>query len=423
LAKNNTMRYLFFLAFVGLFFCSFTDEPIKVTTKDVLTSVQKERSVVANLQTIDFLNKLNFNLPILKEIGLRYGTDDISNAKRQYASTFGFNSFKLIKEQKSIKNAQLDVYQAKKDMLVSQAIQERYVYMTDAYFSQTLLNYQRSLDTLLSQKNTVLKTSLKNGIAIKIKDLVETEDDIRSLKMASTEMDNIRVSSFQRIKEYLGLKGDFVLNFNDFVNIQKIEEAINSIKISRNLQSAEMKLNQSKVNLSQAELRVEEAAFKQIFNNFQLIYEHKNKTDFTIQDFSFRVGLNIPIKGNLRPKQNELLLDIKTAENDYQFAYFETDRQTKAQVLKIENLLKQYRLNSETLNNSLSNNLLNTPSVLATLAPSDIVDLKIIQQKKNIELYKTMYQLVHEYIKLLDITGDLALTPYKNYLSNSFEKW
>jgi hypothetical protein len=388
-----------------------------------LTSAQKERRIVINSQTVDFINKLNFKLPLLKDLGFKYGTDDFTNAKRQYSSSFGFNSFKVIKEQQAIKNAQLGVYQAKKDMMLGQVIQERYIHITNAYFSQTLLDYQRSLDTLLNQKNTVLKTSLQKGIAIKIKDLVETEDDIRDLKRTSTEMDNLRVLSYQRIKEYLGLQNAIVLNFDNFISLSKIEETLNTIKTSFSFQSPELKLSQSKMNLSKAELRLEEASFKQVFNSFQLIYEHKNKTDFTAQDVSFRIGFNIPIKGNLRPKQNELLLDIKDAENDYQFAYFEMNRQTKGQVLRIESLIKQYRLSTETLSNSLSNNLLNTPSVLATLSPSDIIDLKIIQQKKNIELAKTLYQLVEEYIKLLDITGDLTLPPYKNYLCNNFEKW
>ncbi len=44
----------------------------------------------------------------------------------------------------------------------------------------------------------------------------------------------------------------------------------------------------------------------------------------------------------------------------------------------------QLLLNSQnTLNTSISNNILNTPSVLATLSAADIIDLKIIQQKKD----------------------------------------
>lgn len=417
------MRNILLIACLWLLSSFITEDPIKISVKDVLTSVQKERRIIAHLQTVDFLNRLNYRLPLLKDLGLRYGTDDFTNAKRQYAASFGLNTFKIIKEQQALKNAQLSVYQAKNDLSLSQVVQERYVNMVDVYFSEALLARQQALDTLLNQKNTVLKTSLQKGISIKVKDLVETEDDIRNLRRDLSEMNNIQALSYQKIRDYTGIQSAFVLNFGNFITLSKLEEILNTLKTHKNFQLPELKITQSRINLSQAELRLEEASFKQVFDGFQLIYEHKNKTDFSTQDFSFRLGFNIPIKGNIRPKQNELLLEIKEAENDYQTVFFETDKQLKTQILRIENLIKQYRFSLETLNNSLSNNLLNTPSVLATLSPSDVIDLKIIQQKKNIELAQTHYQLIQEYIKLLDITGDLTNAPFKNYLSNNLERW
>lgn len=420
---NKTMKNFYLVVSLWLLASSFTEDPIKISVKDILTSVQKERRVTTSSQSLDFLNKLDYRIPILKDLGLKYGTDDLTNSRRQYSASFGFNNFKMIKEQQAIKSAQSSVYQSKRDLVLSQVVQERYMNIVDVHFTETILSQQRTLDTFLNQKNTVLKTSLQKGIPIKVKDLVETEDDIRSLQVAAAEMDNIRLLSYQRIKEYMGVQSPFTLVSNSFVTVAKLEEVLNGIKANRNYQTAELKMSQSRMNLSQAELRLEEASFKQFFDGFQLIYEHKNKTELSTQDFSFRVGFNIPLKGNLRPKQNELLLDIKEAESEYQMTFYETDRETKTQILRIENLLKQYRLCLESLNKSLSNSLLSNPSVMATLSPSDIIDLKIIQQKKNIELVKSEFELVKEYIKLLDITGDLTYSPYRNFLSNSLEKW
>jgi hypothetical protein len=417
------MRYRFLSIFLWLLLTAFTEDPIKISVRDVLTSAHKESRVVSQSQTVDFLDRLNYRLPLVKSLGFKFGADDFTNSGQQYATALGFNSLKVIKAQQGLKTAQIGVYQAKKDALISQVVQERYLNVVDMFFSQTILGNQRSLDTLLNQKNTVLKLSLQKGMAIKIKDLVETEDDIRSLRLLSAEMNTILGLSQQRIQEYMGLQNTVALSFDNFIALPKLKEVLNILKTNRNIQTPELKVTQSKINLAQSELHAEEAAFKQVFDGFQLIYENKNKSDFSTRDFSFRLGFNIPIKGNLRPKQNELLLDIKSAENDYQATLFETDRELKGQVLMLENCVNQYQICLETLSNSLSNNLLSTPSVLATLAPSDIVDLKIMQQKKRIELTKMQYTLIKEYIKLLSITGDLTAAPYKNYLSNALEKW
>lgn len=418
------MRYSYFsILILWLTLSSFTDDPIKVSVKDILSSVQKERRMTISTQASNYLNTLNYRLPLFKSIGLKYGANDLTNKGTQYSASFGFNSFKIIKEQQSLKTAQFDVYQAKKDLILNQVIEERYNNITDAYFSQILLTSQRNLDTLLNQKNIVLKTSLQKGIPIKVKDLVETEDDIRSLRLSSADMESIKSLSYQRIKDYIGLQNTFILTFDNFITVAKLEETLNAIKINKPLLTPELKLSQTQMHLAQSELRLEEASFNQIFDGFQLIYEPSKKTEVFTQDFSFRLGFNIPLKGNLRPKQNELLLDIKEAESDYQMIFYEKDRELKAQVLRIESLIKQYRLCYETLHTSISTNILNNPSVLGTLSPSDIIDLKIIQQKKNIELFKTHYDIVKEYVKLLNITGDLTTAPYKNYLSNTLDKW
>lgn len=410
---------LFCLTFLGLILTAFTEKPIKISITDILESAQKERRFVMNNQTLGQLNTLNYRLPFVKDIGLRYGTDDLTNTQGQYAASFSFNTFKLIREQEKIKTAQINLYQAKKDMLLAQILADRYTNITDAYFAQLLLNSQNQLDTLLNQKNTVLKTSLQKGIPIKVKDLVETEDDIRSLRFSMAEMGNIKSLSYQHIKEYLNIEGDFVLSFNDFITIGKLEQVVNNIKVNKNIQTPELRYNQSRMALSEAELRVEEASFKQIFDNIQFIYRNDQKSDLLLNDVSFRLGFNIPIKGNLRPKKNELLLDIKEAENDYQFAYFQMNKELKLQILQLENLIKQYKISQNTLNTSISNNILNTPSVLATLSAADIIDLKIIQQKKTVELHKIYYDIIKEYVKLLTINSDFVFAPQKNFLSNT----
>jgi hypothetical protein len=418
------MRTIFSLSILWIFCCAFGgDDPIKISVKDILIGVQQEKSVATNMQTTNFLRDLNYRLPLLKEFGVRYGSDDLTNAKRQYAAVFNFNTFKTIKEQQSVKIAQLSAYQAKKDVLLNEVIQERYMSMVDAYFAQSLLTKHRALDSLLNQKNTILKISLQKGMPIRVKDLVETEEDIRRLRLSMADIETIWELSYQKIRRYLGVQAKFELSFDNFIAVPKIEHLLNGLKSNKNIQNPELKTNQSEANLSQAALRLEEATFNKFFDGVQLIYEHKNRTEFSPQYFSFRVGVNIPIKGNLRPKQNELLLDIKDAENDYHVGFSQTEKRINAQILTLENLFKKYRLCQDMIQNSLSNNILNTPAVRNTLLPADIIDLKILQQKKILESINVQYEIVKSYIQLLTVNGDFVYSPRKNYLSNAMESW
>ena len=417
------MKQTVFILLVWLIISAFADDPIQISVKDVLSSTLKERRFLNSQKNIDFANGLNYRLPVVSDLGFRYGADDLLKSKQQFAMTFGFNSFRKIREQSSIKNAQINLYLAKKDILTGQVIKERYKDIVDVYCTSAVINNQKRLDTLLNQRNIAFKTALQKGLPVKIKDLVETEEDMRNLRVSLSETQNIYATGYQRIRDYLGVQQAVALNFGNFISVTKLENVLNTLKMTHAWQTPEVKMRQNQVNLAQAELKLEEADFHQVFDGVQLVYERAPKNDFTIKDFSYRVGVKIPLKGNFRPKQNELLLDIKDAENDYNFASFETERQVKMQILKVESTLKLYYESLERLNNSLAKSFLSTPSVFSTLSATDIIDLKIIQQKKEIDLAQAHYKLITDYIALLDMTGNLVYTPYKNYLSDGLEKW
>jgi hypothetical protein len=371
----------------------------------------------------DFVNELNYRLPLIKSVGLKYGTDDISNSKRQYAATFGVNSFKTIKAQEGFKAAQVKLFDAQKNISYNEVLQARYIDMVEMYFAHHFLGKQQLLDTLLNQKITVLKTSLQKGIAIKVKDLAETEDDIKTLRLALIATDDKKAVSYDKIKTYMKIQHQFVMSFDNFITVKRIENVVNSFKNNQKTRPPELEARENRIQLSKSELKIEEANFHQWFDGVQVIYEQKNKTDFSTQDFSFRVGFNIPIKGNFRPKQNELLIEAREAAQALEMESYNTEKYVKAQLIHLDNLLKQYYLCAVLAENSLSNNILNTPSVISTLPPMDIIDLKILQAKKNIELMKIQYEVFKAYIDLLGTTGALIATPHKNYLHNLLEKW
>ena len=417
------MKQSLIILLIGFLLSAFSEDPIQISVKDVLASTLRERRFVNSQKNIDFANSLNYRLPVLSDLGFKYGADDFLKSKQQYAMTLGFNSFRKIREQAAIKNAQINLYLAKKDILTEQVIKERYKDIVDVYCTNLVINNQKRLDTLLNQRNIAFKTALQKGVSIKIKDLVETEEDMRNLSESLSETQNIYAVGYQRIRDYLGVQHNVALNFGNFISVTKLENVLNTLKMTRNWQTPEVKMYQNQISLAQAELKLEEADFKQVFDGVQFVYERSPKNDFSIKDFSYRVGVKIPLKGNFRPKQNELLLDIKEAENDYNFASYETERTIKMQILKVENTLKLYNETQGKLNSSLAKSFLSTPSVYNTLSATDIIDLKIIQQKKEIELSEVHYKLISEYIALLDMTGNLVYMPYKNYLSDDLEKW
>jgi outer membrane protein TolC len=272
-------------------------------------------------------------------------------------------------------------------------------------------------------RNGTLKLALQKGMTVKVKDLVETEEHLKTVRSNMQGLQNILKAGYQQIQQYVGIQHEVALNFNDFISVSKVENIVNLLKTNKLRNSPELRAFQSKMNLVQTALKLDEADFNSYFDNFQLNYSIKAANAFSPKDFGIRLGINIPIKGNFRPKQNEYLLDMKMAENEYNFAAFEQDRLTKLQMVKVENLLKQYKTVTEQANQGLAKNMLENEAVSMRLSAADIIDLKILQHEKEADLIKINHELVREYIVLLELTGDLVYSPLKNYLSNQLEKY
>lgn len=401
---------------------AFTGGPLKVKTEQILSSIQSEEAMVSLARVTDFASTLNYRLPVVREINLRYGRDDISNSRQQFAANFDFNGIRVIQANQSMKRVQKNLFDAQYNQLLARLLYERYNNISDAFFAQKSIKDQKELDALLSQKSVFLKKSLQSGLPIKVKDIVDTENDIQDLRVEMKNTGGILDVSLLNIKKYLGTEKPLLVEFGDYISVDKIESMLASIEKKENIQTADMKIKQARIDLAITELRADKAAFNQVFDGFQVVYDHRPSSDNAwSQNYSYRFGFNIPLKGNFRPKENKLLLELKQAENEFELENYSNQKTVKEYLGKTESLIKQYRLAVEGLENGLANTLLNADNV--SLDPSDIIDLKIIQQKKQLEVLKLEYELNKSYIELLHVSGTIASIPKKNYLSNELERW
>lgn len=415
--KNSIYTFAFlFLAK----WCSAGEDPIRLTVMDVLMTAEKERRFVSGRQTLQFINGLNYRLPMVKSLGLRFGADDVERTKQQYAVNLSFNTFGKIRAQEHLKQAQFNLYKTQNNVLLTHHLKERYLNVAYVYFTQAELTKQMQLDSLLNTRNTMLKMAVQKGFSVRVKDLVEIEGDIKTVNENITSLKNVLTNGYQQIKEYVGIQQEINLNFDGFIELDKVRETLKQLQMAHRTHKPTIQVYQHKIELMRAELKVEETNFNTFFNNFQLVYETKPNNELSPNDFGIRLGFNIPIRGNFRPKQNELLLDMRLAQDEMKAAQDDLEQAIKIQLVKVDNLLRKYEASVDQSKQGLARSMLQNKAVFANLSAADIIDLKILQHEKEADLLKINHDIVREYLVLLDMTGDLSNSPLKNYLSNQF---
>jgi outer membrane protein TolC len=254
---------------------------------------------------------------------------------------------------------------------------------------------------------------------VRIKDIADTEHDRYAVQLSLLQLDINLTNSNEKLRQYIGTNNEILVSFENMIKVKDVEKIINSIKNIQNVQTPEIQLAKTEIDAKKAEFNLEKGANKEVLSSIQIVDAPKKNAPFN--NFGVRFTLNIPFFDNNRLKKNELAIDVKKAENKENLLVLSNQQSIKYQIKNIENLVKKYRIYADKSENSLIKNLLDNAKLVAEMNATELLDLKLAQQKTEVELIKIEYDIMNAYIQLLNSTNLLGKTPFKNYLSNGFD--
>jgi hypothetical protein len=415
---KNTFK---FFLFIGLFISlmSFNFDPIKTTMTHILATAKTDNKLAYNQQMPEFINNLNYKLPLIRKLEFKVGADNFDLTGQQYGIAVSPNTFGQRKRQEAMKAVEINRNEAENSIFVYEALRTRYETLVDINFTNTLKQKQKNLETLLNQKNTTLKSMIQRGLEVRIKDIADTENDRYAVQLSLLQLDINAANCTEKLRQFMGTNNEILINFDNVIKIKDIEKIVNSIKNNKTIQTPEMQLAKTEIDYKKAELNLENAANKEVLSSIQIVDAPKKNDPFN--NFGVRFTLNIPLFDNNRLKKNELAIDVKKAENKEQLLNINNQKSIKYQILSIENNIKKYRIYADKADNSLIKSLLDNAKLMAEMSALELLDLKLSQQKTELELAKIEYTIMQEYLDLLSSTDLLGKTPFKNYLSSGLE--
>jgi hypothetical protein len=403
----------------------------KVTTKTVLSSALKDERLKSNQQLTTLAQGLKFHLPIIKEVQLRLGingnvSDDTIYGYIRNEDNYGLqlstNSFREIRQQKLFKQAQVNVYQSENRVLIQQALMERYQSLVAYIFAQKTQKERLKLDSLLTKKHAILRQMMESGLDVKVKEVMDTEGDKNAVQQSLLSLENDLYLSQSKLKTFAPAIDDA-----DLISITQLTEVINTQKF---LPSNHPLFNnrEAKTQLATADLNFINAQNRQIFNMLRLGYNSplylERPKKFNIENnFSVRVGLNLPIVGNNNFKRSRALLEERETKIEADVIRQQNTQSIDFQYVRIENLLKSYKLCQQQIEQSLIKKMLKNEKLALQMTPLEIVELQLTQQKMAVRAVELAHEITADYVKFLEFTGAMSAVPLKNYLSASLDSF
>lgn len=397
---------------------------------DVLATAAADTRLTQNQALQNTAEGLKMHDPLVRQVAARVGIngsalgDTIYGYLRNedtYQLQVGFNSLLERNRQRQVKTARIAAIAAESRLLEQEALAERYEALALYLFAEPELVACRRLDTLLEKEHYILREMLSTGVLdVKVSKVLDAEEDRNRNRLSMQELENALALQKNRLRQFAGSFSD--IDRSDLATLADLRAAVAMLKTTASDESPYVALKNAETQLETANLNYISSQNRQIFNNLAVgyqrpLYLERPKRFNTFNNFSVRVGLTLPLPSNNRFKKADALLDLREAQNRATWAKEKSRMDLDNQFVRLENLFREYDLVQDRLDNSLIRKMLGNPALRAQIAPLEIVELEIAQQKLAVDQAALSADIAAEYVRLLELSGALSRGDAVHYLS------
>ncbi len=411
----------FCLPALFLLYCGLSSAQNPLSVKAFLATSTQENTLEHQQKIADFLANTSYQMPWVEEIEIRSRSNDFELAQQEYIFRVSPNSPRQRWAQKKYHNSTLRSVDTEKQILLEEALLDRYEIIAAIYFCNKLIDAKKGFAVIFQDRINTLE---KSGAYTKfdISDLLRTEDDLHDLEMEILQLEHTR-SGLQSLVASIAQSNDSLLiDEENFIKIEDIQNILPSLLNFSVDQHPLLELQKAKIDMLVQEFNVEDAERRNVLDFVESRFEGQ-PDDFFRERFSIGIGLKLPLKGSAKLKLNELKLNQLEAQNKEESIADKLNLERVEYINEMNHLLREHNLLNQQLEKTrerFSNNQ------LIELSDATAYTLLRIQQsilEKELAIVKKEQEIFETYLELLHLSGVAASEPLLNYLSADLERF
>jgi hypothetical protein len=411
--------YLSIIIFSGISLAGISQNTLSV--KDFLATSEFQKELTLKDKEINFLKTTSHDFPWIEQLEFRTRTKDFEISQQEYIFRATPNSPRQRWTQKKIHDNNILSHEIDQQLLLEDALMDRYEIILDLYFCEQLIASGRQFTLVYEDKINVLRknVTLSN---FDITDLIKTEDDLNSLQLEILNLENTKVILQNIAMELSATKDSLSLDYQNFINIEDIKTFLSNTTAFNTNQHILLTEQQTKIAQLQNEYELEDAERRNILDFVESRFEGQT-ADFLRERFSVGIGLKVPLKGSSKLKLNELKLDQIKAENEQEELEWELERKQNEGNQKLDFLLKEHALLQLQLENSQARFSIDQYTQLANVSAYTLLKVKESLLQKERDILQKEQNIFETYLDLIHLSGIITERPLRNYLSADLENF
>jgi hypothetical protein len=396
-----------------------------------LSTAKKDYTVTAQHSKTEALKSFPYRLPFIDDVEFRVRNTAFESPKMRYSVRVQPKGFGETRAADALFKSQVSLTDQENQLLLNSALLFRYMMAIDLLERQTLLRRYSELTLVYEDRIKVLA-----------KKTYTTDFDLNAVIVAENELTKMKDQKIEERKEisilkreiggYLADTGFSELDTTGIVGVETVSETVKPDRVAidtNNVYLANYRLrfqvSGNKYSLEKAQDRRYISFLSFSHDQDQLLDELDRRLDRKAYDlnnaYAVELGFKLPFvtaDGREIARRKAAFLDDKAA---YEQALRELIEKMKRDVDDIQALIAQYRYLMARENEVDAQASLKKYSQMTGVDPLMLLSIKQGTLENNIRKEKVKFNILKNYIRVLDVAGQLSRKPLINYLSAAKE--
>ena len=405
------------ILFLGLLFGAMVIQAQeRLTLNGFLSSTIDSNLVDQDSTTISLLSNKNYNIPLIKSTQFRLETRRFIETFQEYSVRIKPNNFREISSQKNIYANKIQEVRLENQIKINESLKNRYLLALDYIFNKKTAILYAVKQQQLKDKLGLLGHQVFDE-DFEVKELIESEEDLLATHLKIIQLKKTREDLEDYLKKVLALN---TVNI-ETSNLISPEQIINfPISDSISNEYLFVTLQKLKINTLENEMSLSVAKSNQLLDFVQAKYIGKSENLFE-DNLSIGFGINLPFFGAARQDESEFYFEKTIKQNSLNDALKKHQLKVSFAKNEFETSKVNYMVLQKQYENSSVTSIYEAYQKMEGVSPLLLLNLKILQNKKNIEILKFEQELYKAYIEFLSLNEQLFEQPLVNYLAPDFE--
>lgn len=392
-----------------------------ITSSQYLETATSDPRMELHSKKMDYLKNTPHTLPLAESLEFRTETDEFNINRQEYTVRMDFNTRKERNAQKEFHQSNILALSEEKSFFIKDNLEEHYSVWPSYFFCQKELSYRKEELLVLEDKFKVAGILAKTTGKYDLGDLIRIEDDMDEIKSQIFDLENKMKDIVFVVNQKIGNTTLSDLDFSDFISLEKIKNTI--IDFPDNLIiDPEINALMADKNLDAAEINLEKARGQKLLDFAQIKYAGRGENTPYGREWSFGIGLNIPIKNSDYLDIQELEFSMLEKDEEISNIQLRAERRIADRKRRMVMLFEQYDLQVKQLAENEKNYSLEHYAKTGT-DPLVLLQIKESQLKRKRSILNIEEDIYTSYLELVEMTGKMMETPFVNYLSEALENF